>query len=116
MKEKLRRSLAIAALPFVLVLMVATASAPAASAAVSVKSASQTTIQPATAPAPVPRGYPSILSLKCNSVTYGKIGINPITGQLYMCEYEPGIGFIWLPIMACPNSPPNYAGRHTPVC
>jgi hypothetical protein len=119
MKEKLKRSLALAAAPLVLI-SVTIASASTASAAVSAKSAGQATIQAtATRVTAIPAGYPSIWSLECNSVTYGKIGVNPITGQLYMCEYVEGEGYLWLPILVCPNTSnsSNYAAdRPSKTC
>jgi hypothetical protein len=114
MKEKLKRSLVLAAAPLVLILMVTTASAPTASAATSV---SHATIQAAATPATIrPDSYPSIWSLECNAITWGKIGINPITGQLYQCEYVEGEGYLWLPIYVCPNTPAYATDRPNKTC
>ena len=108
------RSLALALAPLALILTVTTTSAPAASAATS---ASQASTQSAHTLSRVAlAGYPSIWSLKCNAITWGKIGINPITGQLYSCEYEKGIGYIWLPIYICPNTSASAADRPAKTC
>lgn len=106
------RSLALAVAPLVLILTVTTASAPSASASVS-----QASIQSANTPGKVsPAGYPSIWSLECNAITWHKVGVNPITGQLYLCEYEEGIGYIWLPILACPNTSAYATDRPAKTC
>jgi hypothetical protein len=117
MKEKLKRALLIATAPFALAVVVATASAVPASASTA---ASHAPSQTATTAAPASRaGYPSIWSLECNAITWQKIGENPITGQLYVCEYEEGIGYLWVPLYVCPNTADrivNIADRPTKTC
>jgi hypothetical protein len=114
-KEKIKRSLAFAVAPLALVLMVTTASAASAATATatatSATSVSQAKMQSASTPAKV-AGYPSIWSLECNVITVGKFGINPITGQLYQCEYDEDLGgYLWLPVYICPNTS-NYVADH----
>jgi hypothetical protein len=112
MQTSPRRSLVLALAPLVLMLTVVIAwTAPASAAPPRTSAHRASTIQPGPNTAAVARGYPSIWSLPCNIITLYRIGINPSTGQLYMCEYEDGIGYVWLPILICPNIVPDATDR-----